>query len=169
MHSERSGFDQVSSSFIEQKEGESTVDYLRRLDATEAFVFHGSSRAIDELEPRDLVTDASDDLNNKRVVIYAYEHPVLAAQFAIIGARADRVGDWEVRCGVDANMNPVLETTSNVALAHGTVHVLPRGMFQKTHGEEGYQWICEKPVRVLAHVEVTPETFVELGGTHREL
>lgn len=153
---------------VERREGETTEDYLRRLEESGEYLFHGSSQKIDELEPRDPVADASDNPDNKRVAVYAFSSPALATQFAIIQSKHDVKEDWNIIGGTDSENSdrPLLRTTPNLKLGKGYVHVLPRQQFTLT---EGYQWICEKPIRPIEAVEVDPEIYGKLGGEHRTI
>lgn len=150
---------------IERREGESTIDYLRRLEKSEQYLFHGSSDRIEELEPRDPITDATDEQENKRTAVYAYSSPELAIQRAILPKRSDIEGDWDVVGGTNPLQpeQPLLQTTPNLLLGSGWVHVLLRKNFEHTHG---YQWVSEMPVRPRAFVGVTPETYRDMGGVH---
>lgn len=150
---------------VERREGEGTVEYLRRLESTGRYLFHGSPSEIEALEPRDPVTDATDNPENKRRAVYAYSSPALSIQRAIVD-RSKAEGEWDIVGGTDPEKPdvPLLMTTANLPLGTGYVHVLPRGAFRHAGG---YQWVSESPVAPVDTVEVGPETYQELGGAHR--
>lgn len=157
----------VDHAAVERVRGEAAAEYLRRLEASGQYLFHGSPDEIAVLEPRDPVTDATDDPENKRTAVYAYSSAALGVQRAIVDRR-NVEGDWDIAGGTDPDdpSAPLLVTTSNLPLGNGYVHVLPRGSFRHTGG---YQWVSESRVAPVATVKVDPETYAKLGGTHKRL
>ncbi len=159
---------QATEVCVERREEESTADYLRRLEVSGQFLFHGSPREIGELEPRDPVTDATDNPDNKQLAVYAYSSAALGVQRAIISGRDDVEGDWDIVGGTDPESpeTPLLMTTPNIPLQSGYLHILPRSSFRQTGG---YQWVSESPVKPYAIVDVDPGVYRELGGEYREI
>lgn len=151
----------------QRREGEDAVEYLRRLEGSGRFLFHGSHDEIEILEPRDPVTDATGDADNKVLAVYAYSSAALSVQRAIVN-RANLDSEWEILGGTDPNNQdvPLLATTPNLVLTDGFVYVLPRGSFRKTGG---YQWISESPIAPIKTIKVNPKVYSDLGGVHRSI
>ncbi|KKW28819.1 MAG: hypothetical protein UY72_C0061G0014 [Candidatus Uhrbacteria bacterium GW2011_GWD2_52_7] len=149
---------------IERREGESTARYLRRLEESGKYLFHGSEQHILELEPRNPETDATDEAENKLLAVYAYDAAALAVQRAI--AHRSGVEDWEIIGGTDPKHpeTPLLITSQNIPIGSGYLHVLSRDHFRHT---VGYQWVSESAVRPLNVIDVDPSVYAELGGVHR--
>ena len=150
---------------VERQEGEDIAKYLRRLEQTHRYLFHGSPKALQTLEPRNPTTDATDNPENKHVAVYAYDSAALGIQRAIVDRSAVQ-GEWDIIGGTDPQNPdvPLLMTTPNIVLGEGYVYVLSKEAFRHTGG---YQWVCENTVSPLVAVKVDAGTYEALGGTYK--
>jgi len=151
-----------------RKEGESTSNYLKRLDEDGRFLFHGSPYAqIEILEPRKANDVGGDEWGNDTAV-YAVA-AVIAVGRAILPKREMIKGDWNIGSSRDPNRpgGPITTISSNITLSKGSVYIVDKQGFLPN--KEGNEWKSKKQVKILAEVKVEPENYKEMGGVIKVL
>lgn len=147
-------------------ENEPLVDYLRRIEESGEFLFHGSPvRTIEELEPRPASDTAGDPWKNDTAV-FAVPRAALAIQRAILPIK-DRVeGGWNITTGTSPQKHgqPYMEVSPNVGklIGPGMLYVLPKIGFEEH--PSGGQWKSKQTVKPLIKLLVTPEDYTSYEG-----
>lgn len=149
-----------------REENETIPDYLRRLQETGNFLFHGSPfGAITELEPR-LATDLSGDPWKNDQAVFAVPDAALAVQRALLPDLRKIEGARVIITGKNPQnpTEPYMEISSNVAaaLGQGSLYVLPKTGFD-AHPKGG-QWKSKDPVKPIIELPVGPDDYKGLGG-----
>ncbi|MDO8551501.1 MAG: hypothetical protein Q7S03_02370 [bacterium] len=111
--------------FPEKVENEKASDYIKRLEGTGEYIFHGSpSGNIKELETR-LAKEVSADPWGNDEAVYAVPG-VIAVGRAILPPRGNIIGKWSIASSSDPleNGGPKVWISPNVQLGEGSVYVL---------------------------------------------
>jgi len=149
-----------------QENNETIPDYLRRLQWTGNYLFHGSPfGAIAELEPR-LAADLSGDPWKNDRAVFAVPDAALAVQRALLPDLRKIEGPRVIITGKNpqAPAEPYMEISRNVAVAlgSGSLYVLPKTGFE-VHPKGG-QWKSKEPVKPIMELPVGPDDYERLGG-----
>lgn len=148
---------------MERQNGESVVDYLKRLDESGRYLFHGSPYGgLKILEPRK-ADDASGGEWGNDTAVYAVR-AIIAAGRAIMPKRETLVGTWSISSDRDPLVpgGPKVRITSNIVPMRGSVYALDKNGF--ISNPKSTEWKSKEPVSVLAEIIVTPEDYVSMGG-----
>jgi hypothetical protein len=148
----------------ERLSSESSADYLRRLEALQRYLFHGSSDSLEELTPRAPVTDAGTDPWEMETAVYASPNVVGVVGMSILQRRSERQGLWKVKVNFDPSSKHEneIKITENVGLTEGFVHVVSKEGFEPN--ESGDQYKSRQAVKPLTVVKVLPFDFYQMGG-----
>jgi hypothetical protein len=144
--------------------GETTAQYLLRLEQSNKYLFHGSKDPlIDKLKPRP-ANDADLDPWKNDTAVYAHGHASVAIQSAIRPSKTEINGECRIITGTrrEPPYEPLIQMTENVHLSPGVVYVLPKEGFER-HLAEG-QWKSKVEVAPLAIIGVNMQDYQEIGG-----
>jgi hypothetical protein len=133
--------------------GDPKHEFLRWLVAHEDVLLHGSNRVAGErLEPRDQL----DAIDRPVRGVFASPDGIWPLFFAIADRSRTRLlfNGCERRNGRGVYFFAV--GTDEDPWTRGTVFVLPRAGFRRTHG---FEWLSEEPVEPLARIDVEPADF----------
>ncbi len=161
---EENGVEMIKEAY-KRKEGENAVEYLKRLENSGEFVFHGSpNRDIAVMEPRP-ATDTSGDSFKNDTAVFADARSAYAILRALIPSRDKVSGDWTLSTGMRKGI-PEIQASEDIARMFGTergmVYVMPKKDFEES--KDLVQWKSKNPEKPFYKVEVGIEDYKSVGG-----